>query len=90
MGTIYEDDGETFQYREGKYWEESICVRKEERNVQVEFEKVHRGYKPYWDNLMLKIHGTEEPVDIWVNGKKAEDTSLAIVDGTVTVHVPFS
>lgn len=38
----------------------------------------------------LKIHGADEPTEIWVNGKKMEDTSLAIVDGTVAVHVPFS
>ena len=89
MGTIYEDDGETFKYQEGEYWEENIHVRKEERSVKVEFEKVHNGYKPHWDSLMLKIHGADEPADIWVNGKKIENFSTSEVDGTATVHVSF-
>ncbi|MEK4951352.1 glycoside hydrolase family 31 protein [Bacillus sp. FSL W8-1127] len=89
-GTIYEDDGETFQYREGKYWEESIRVQKEGKSVKVDWEEVHGGYKPHWKNFTLKIHGADEPTEIWVNGKKVEDKSIVNENGAATVNVPFS
>lgn len=70
--TIYEDDGLTNQYLEGKYFEAKIEAHCQKDELDFLLKIIHREYQPSWDRLKLVIHGLPEHVTVRFNGREIE------------------
>ncbi|WP_203363949.1 glycoside hydrolase family 31 protein [Bacillus sp. REN10] len=66
--TLYDDDGETFAYQEGDYFQLHVKAWKQNETIYVETEELHGGYQPDWKEVSLNVHGSVSKIVI--NGKE--------------------
>jgi len=64
--TYYEDDGESFDYQVGKYYECDITVITNDAGIDVQLTNKHQQYQPEWQEVTYVIHGVDAdtPVNI--------------------------
>ena len=67
--TIYEDDGETFDYETGKYFMQEINVSCNESTIDIKTKTVSDTYTPTWEKINYVIHDNSSRTIIF-NGKK--------------------
>ncbi|WP_338753242.1 glycoside hydrolase family 31 protein [Bacillus sp. FJAT-52991] len=66
--TLYDDDGETFAYQAGDYFQLHIKAWKQDEAVYIETEEIHGAFQPDWKEVSINVHG---PVNkIVINGKE--------------------
>lgn len=63
----YEDDGESFNYRDGVYNEYEINVEKKEV-TNINLVKTHNGYTPAYKDIKFTVNNVE-PTEVTVNGE---------------------
>ena len=69
--TLYEDDGETFAYRNGKWGTVRFACRQETGQVIIRLGKPRRSYPWSLQAVKFGIHGcSREPSGVQVNGRK--------------------
>src|SRR5690606_20831777 len=71
-GTVYEDDGESFRYRDGQYLEWRIEAELKDREIQINIDSVKNEFRPQWQNIQIIPHLVEkyENLNVFYNGKK--------------------
>lgn len=67
--TYYEDDGKTFAYNYGQYFECKIETKMDDKNLDIVINVEHDQFKPDWEKAMFVIHGLNSGMTIKVNGK---------------------
>lgn len=82
--TLYDDDGESFSYKEGNYLEKRISHKLKNNRLEIEIEDKNSGYKPTW-GLKFIAHYSKPIEAIIINGielskdKLVENKQKAIV-----------
>ncbi|PAQ15651.1 alpha-glucosidase [Bacillaceae bacterium SAOS 7] len=66
--TLYDDDGETFAYQAGDYFQLHLKAWKQGETVYIETEELHGAYQPNWKEVSINVHGPVSKVVI--NGKE--------------------
>ncbi|WP_100330314.1 glycoside hydrolase family 31 protein [Bacillus xiapuensis] len=65
---LYDDDGETFAYQNGDYFELNIKAWKKGSTAYIEIDERHSGYTPTWKDISINVHGAVARMVI--NGKE--------------------
>ena len=63
----YNDDGESFDYKEGKYNEYKVTINNEDK-ITINFENIKQGYEKKYKNIEFLIHNLFGR-EVIVNGK---------------------
>lgn len=66
--SIYDDDGETFDYQKGKFLEKVINYQFKNNDIDIFIEDKVNDYKPNWKNIIVFIHNKEIIGTIRING----------------------
>jgi alpha-glucosidase len=72
--TLYEDDGTTFEFEQGCYFEQNIEVHYTSTNVNIEWNNVHQGLTPAWEKIVFVIHGAENR-QVTLNGQVVDSSA---------------
>jgi alpha-glucosidase len=69
--TYYEDDGKTFAYQNGEYFQCQFTMNLNGDNLELAIDILQAEYEPDWEKATFIIHG-------WLNGIKMTINGLAI------------
>ncbi|MDX8365343.1 glycoside hydrolase family 31 protein [Cytobacillus sp. IB215665] len=72
--SLYEDDGSTFAYKEGKYLYKTFTVHCYSNKVEISV-KDDGQYIPDWQELIVVVHGANSQLQLMVNGEIAKNKS---------------
>ena len=87
-GTLYQDDGHTFDYQRGKFLRVSYVCDAEPEKVTVTAHTEHDAYSPWWKSEKLVVYGFKgEPHAVTIDGKTAS-AEFDSTTGAVTILVP--
>ncbi|MBB5059562.1 alpha-glucosidase [Granulicella aggregans] len=82
-GSVYQDDGTSFAYREGKFFRQHFsCTEAKNGAVTVKLEAPTGSFTPWWNSLRIEVYGLAGKQHIAVaNGKsvKVEATTAASI-----------
>lgn len=72
-GALYQDDGESFAYREGKFIRVAYACEVTDAAVAIASRVGHDGYAPWWNEARLTVFGVERrPASVSVDGVDAK------------------
>lgn len=69
---IYEDDGETLNHQNEKYFSESISISRDNGIISIEEKDIHAGYTPCWSAKTYVLHQVPETIEVYINGRKQQ------------------
>ncbi|WP_117168130.1 glycoside hydrolase family 31 protein [Paraliobacillus sediminis] len=72
----YEDDGKSFAYEDGKFFECKIHATLENNRLEIIIDTENEQYRPDWVNVVITIHGVNSDVELIINGKKHKNIGL--------------
>lgn len=75
--TLYEDDGETFSYQSGIYYEMEIRCTFSPSSILLETIKKNTAHQPSWDEIQWVCHGLPSHGEIILNGEKIPQSQIA-------------
>jgi len=71
LSYLYEDDGLTFDYQNGKYLLRILKLTEDKKHITMRAEKSEGFFTPSWKVISLYIHGLKEnPSSIYLGNKK--------------------
>ena len=70
LGSLYDDDGESFKYVDGNYLEKEIKIHYTDTTIDISIENLVTNYQPSWNKLVLNLHDKLER-KVRINGKSA-------------------
>lgn len=65
---IYEDDGQTFNFENGSYFEIAIDCQLSNEKVTINLNVEHCGFVPSWETIEVRLHG-QKNVPLIINNK---------------------
>lgn len=68
--TYYEDDGKSFKYEEGSYFECTFETEFKNNRVEITTSVVQDKYDPDWEKVYFIVHGISDEAVISLNGKE--------------------
>ncbi|MFB3162486.1 glycoside hydrolase family 31 protein [Neobacillus sp. 179-J 1A1 HS] len=83
--THYEDDGKTFAYNNGQYFQCNFEAKIVDQILEIDINVEHDQFKPEWEKGIFVIHGLNSGTEIKVNGalqgnvKKQSDSTIITV-----------
>ncbi|MBT2680579.1 glycoside hydrolase family 31 protein [Bacillus sp. ISL-35] len=83
----YEDDGKTFDYQQGNYFELKIDGRKEEDSLEITVDVLHNQYDPEWERVSFIVHGVEQELKVQINGILQDEAKFEPAFGLITFSV---
>jgi alpha-glucosidase len=88
-GSLYLDDGNTFDYTRGAYLRSSFTCEALPASVRVHIDPGMGDYKPWWHQIRVMVMGgASRPHDVTLNGNRVAGWNY--VDNIVSVPVPVS
>jgi alpha-glucosidase len=85
--TYYEDDGKTFSYNDGQYFECKFEMKMDDKDLDIVFNVEQKQFAPDWQKARFVIHGLKGQVTIKVNGKI--QTELMKESESTVINIPF-
>lgn len=61
-GSIYTDDGHTFDYQHGHYFRQSFTCEATAQGVTVKLSAPQGDFTPWWTQLRIAVYGQREPI----------------------------
>jgi alpha-glucosidase len=86
-GSLYWDDGETFDYQKSQYYRQEFTCAATASKVTVNLGVVEGSYEPWWKTIKIVVYGGRAAKGVTVNGAAAKDE---FVDGRDSFEVPAS
>lgn len=74
--TLYDDDGETFDYQEGKILIREIRCQYNGDSIKIEIDDQANGFEPPWKTMRLIVHQSNVKPDIVLNGQHLNSQSI--------------
>jgi alpha-glucosidase len=88
-GSIYLDDGHTFNYQRGEFMRESFTCSQTQHAVTVQTAPPEGSYKPWFREVQFTVYGiASAPVRVEVDGVSAQNFRFDSAHGIVTVIAP--
>jgi alpha-glucosidase len=89
-GSIYLDDGHTFNYQRGEFMRESFTCSQTDHSVTVQSAPPEGSYKPWFSQVQFTVYGiTSAPVRVAVDGVPTWNFRFDPNHGVVTVVAPY-
>jgi alpha-glucosidase len=90
-GTLYLDDGDTFDYQKGAYLRLGATCEEAQGAVTVKTTAAEGSYTPWFTAVAFAIHGAPSaPKSVSVAGKATRDFKYDAAKKVVTVTAPFA
>jgi len=87
-GSLYQDDGESFGYREGKFLRVAYACEVAASSMNVSGHMEHDGFMPWWKAARVTMFGvSQRPSAVRVNGVAATGWKYDVAAKTVTFDV---
>ncbi len=87
-GSIYSDDGKTFDYRKGAFFRQSFTCEVSSTGIQVKLDVPAGNYHPWWHQLRLTIFGETRPREVFIDGRPAQGWKYDEAARVVTINMP--
>lgn len=88
-GSIYVDDGHSFNYKRGEFMRESFTCSQTEHSITVQTARPEGSYKPWFSEVMLTVYGTPSaPVRVAIDGVSTKDFRFDPTHNVVTLVTP--
>ncbi|HEV2961181.1 MAG TPA: TIM-barrel domain-containing protein [Candidatus Angelobacter sp.] len=89
-GSLYLDDGHTFNYQRGEFLRESFTCSQAEHSVTVQTSRMDGSYTPWFHEIQFSVYGIPSaPAQVTVDGASIQDFHYDSAHGVVTAVVPF-
>ncbi|MBO8156242.1 MAG: DUF4968 domain-containing protein [Bacillaceae bacterium] len=82
--TFYDDDGETFEYEQGKSLDIHIKLNCTSEYIELDYETVNHKYQPLYETIEVVVHHLEDGQKVKINGKTIDQTQ-----GQVITDIPI-
>jgi len=69
---FYDDDGQTFHYRDGAFNEYSFDYSYDEKRIKIDLNQSAGNLEPNWKKADIILHNIDKDVIVTVNGKQVE------------------
>ncbi|PKR77913.1 alpha-glucosidase [Halalkalibacillus sediminis] len=69
---LYEDDGRTFEYNDGKFFECELVIRKENGKLDIQSHIIKDAFQPTWELVEFVVHSEDSDLDISFNDQAIE------------------
>jgi alpha-glucosidase len=90
-GSLYMDDGTTFDYRKGEFLRLAASCQESADSVRVTTSAAEGSYKPWFGSIAFVIHGLHgAPKQVTVDGKPIRDFRYDGARKAVTVVAPYA
>jgi alpha-glucosidase len=76
--TYYEDDGKSFDYENGAYFECIFEAGLENNRLDIVLKIQQDKYKPDWEHVNFIIHGVSDELKVYLNGKEQSRVGIGI------------
>ena len=74
QGTLFLDDGISFDYQHGKYLRENFSCDVSAAGIKIHIAPHEGQFHPWWSQIQLKIMGVDHtPQKITINGTRAQN-----------------
>jgi alpha-glucosidase len=88
-GSLYLDDGHTFNYQRGEFMRESFTCSQAEHSVTVQTNRPEGIYKPWFSEVQFTVYGiTSAPGRVSLDGVAVQNFRFDPTRGVATVVVP--
>jgi alpha-glucosidase len=88
-GSIYLDDGHTFNFQRGEFMRESFTCSQTEHSVTVHTAAPEGTYKPWFKEVQFTVYGiASAPSKVAIDGSSVQSFRFDPARGVVTVVVP--
>jgi alpha-glucosidase len=85
---FYEDDGVSYEYKNGKYTVTKFILDKKDKNIILTTNKEHKGYESGVKKYEFLFVGVEKPNAVIVNGNKTNDFNFE--NSRLSIQTPVS
>jgi alpha-glucosidase len=87
-GSLYEDDGHTFEYKSGKFLRINYSCEATKLSVRVSSQVVTNGFRPWWHGAELTVLGLQsKPHRVQLEGGKDPEWSYDAQTSSATIAV---
>jgi alpha-glucosidase len=88
-GTLYQDDGHTFDYQHGKFLREAYSCEAASGKISVTGHAERDAFRPWWSSAKLVVYGFKKaPREVRLGEKPVTGWTFDAVTGAVSVLVP--
>ncbi|WP_017754209.1 glycoside hydrolase family 31 protein [Calidifontibacillus oryziterrae] len=85
--TLYDDDGTTFNYMYGQYFEKKITCMYSGDTLNISVENIISTYKPSWKQWKLIVHLANENTKLFINKKQIPNENIIFHHESHTIEV---
>jgi alpha-glucosidase len=89
-GSVYLDDGSTFDYQKGEFARIAFTCEESAGAVRVKAEPTQGSFAPWFKQVAFVVHAVQAPKQVTVGGKAVRDYQYDAKKKTVTVTVPYT
>ena len=86
-GSIYQDDGTTFAYRQGKFLRQAFTCEASSDSVRVKFGAREGTFAPWWTEVEVIVYGQTAAGNITLNGKSVPGAKYDSTRETIRVKI---
>lgn len=88
-GSVYLDDGNTFNYERGAFVRQDFSCTALQGSVGVRLTPAQGSYTPWWRQVELTIYGANPAARVTVGGKPIGDVRFSGEQSTLTFTIPW-
>ena len=86
-GSVYWDDGESFNYKKGEFYRQSFTCSATANGVSVNLGAVEGSYQPWWKAIRVVVYGDRAAKSVTQNGSAVQSQ---FADNAVSFEIPAS
>jgi alpha-glucosidase len=88
-GSLYVDDGSTFDYRKGAFLRLAFSCEETPEGVSVKAAPADGSFTPWFSSIAWVVHGARAPKQVTVGGKPTHSYHYDPTKNVVTVTAPY-
>ena len=90
-GTLYTDDGSTFDFKRGEYFRAQISGESSATGLQIKIGAAEGKYQPWWKSYAVVVFGLDKaPALVTVGGQSANKIRYDAANKSASFEVPFA
>jgi alpha-glucosidase len=70
-GSLYWDDGETFDFKKGQYYRQAFTCERNDHGLTVNLGAVEGSYQPWWKTIKVSVYDNRAPKTVTINSGTA-------------------
>jgi alpha-glucosidase len=87
-GSIYQDDGVSFAYKQGAFLRQTFQCAVSAGEVQLTFSSRQGSYAPWWKETEVVFYGQPAPANVTLNGKTIAGSKYDAATRALRIRIP--